>query len=69
MPRRWIEELDLFWNVQYILHAFLIGNKDLEVLIGNNYMVTNLPRTIARLFDQSNKYNGLTGTSCWMRKK
>jgi hypothetical protein len=69
MPRRWVEELDLFWNEQYMLHAFLIANKDFEVLIGNNYMVTNHPKKIARLFDQHNKYNGLAGGSFWIRKK
>jgi predicted O-methyltransferase YrrM len=68
-PRRWVEELDLFWNEQYILHAFLIGNREFEVLISNNYMVTKHPKKIARLFDQSNRYNGLAGGSFWMRKK
>jgi hypothetical protein len=68
-PRRWVEELDLFWNEQYILHAFLIGNRNFEILIGNNYMVTKHPEKIARLFDQSNKYNGLAGSSFWIRKK
>jgi hypothetical protein len=68
-PRKWVEELDLFWNEQYILHAFLIGNRDFEILISNNYMATKHPKKIARLFDQTNKYNGLAGGSFWMRKK
>ena len=68
-PRRWVEELDLFWNEQYILHAFLIGNREFEVLISNNYMVAKHPKKIARLFDQSNEYNGLAGGSFWIRKK
>jgi predicted O-methyltransferase YrrM len=67
-PRSWVEELDLFWNEQYMLHAFLIGNRDFEVLISNNYMVTKHPKKIARLFDQDNKYNGLAGGSFWMKK-
>jgi hypothetical protein len=69
VPRRWIEEMDLFWNEQYLLHAFLIGNKDFEVLIGNSYMVTNHPRKISRLFDQKNKSGGLAGASFWMRRR
>jgi hypothetical protein len=69
MPRSWIEEEDKFWNEQYILHAFLIGNRDFEILIGNNYMVTNHPLKIARLFDQKNKFNSLIGSSLWMRRK
>jgi hypothetical protein len=69
VPRRWIEELDLFWNEQYLLHAFLIGNRDFEVLIGNNYMLNNHPRKIARLFDQNEKSDGLAGVSFWMRRR
>jgi len=69
-PKRWIKELHLFWNEQYMLHAFLIGNRDFEVLIGNNYMATNHPKQIARIFDEYIKYGqGLGGGSFWLRKK
>jgi hypothetical protein len=43
MLKGWVKELDRFWNEQYILHAFLVGNRDFEVLIGNTYMATKHP--------------------------
>jgi hypothetical protein len=33
-PRQWTEELQLYWAEQYLLHAFLIGNADWEVVLG-----------------------------------
>jgi hypothetical protein len=33
-PRRLVEREDKFWNEQYLLHAFLIGNGSYEVALG-----------------------------------
>lgn len=60
----WIKDLQLFWNEQYILHAFLIGNYDFEVMFGNHYMMSKHPETLKKIFDKEPMRAG----SFWMRK-
>ena len=64
MPKKWIKDMQIFWNEQYLLHAFLIGNKDFEILIGNNYMKRNHPDALKNFLD----FNPMGGGSFWMRK-
>lgn len=63
LPKDWIERL-IFWNEQYLLHAFLIGNKDFEVLFGNRYMSLHHPESLHKIY--ANEPIG--GGSFWMRK-
>jgi hypothetical protein len=65
-PRKWIEEKMVFWNEQYLLHAFLIGNRDFEILFGNSFMGLNHPELLNKIY-QSDKPPG--GGSFWIRKK
>ena len=64
LPQNWIKDLHLFWNEQYLLNAFLIGNSDFEVLIGNRYMGLHHPDELKKFF----YYEPPGGGSFWMRK-
>jgi len=45
-PKKWLEEKLVFWNEQFLLHAFLIGNKNFEVLLSNYFMSLNYPELL-----------------------
>ena len=64
MPLEWTKERHLFWNEQYLLHAFLIGNYDFEVLLGIGYMAIFHPESLKKLYD----HEPVIGGSFWMRK-
>lgn len=65
MPREWITRLHLFWTEQYLLLAFLQGNRGFEVLIGSHY----LGRSHAGKTKEAFPYlNILGGCSFWMRR-
>lgn len=65
-PRKWLEWNLLFWNEQYLLNAFLIGNDDYEIILTNYYMRLNHPNLLKKFFE-----TGLPpgGGSFWMRRK
>ena len=42
-PYNWLKDLHLFWNEQYILHAFLSYNENFEVLLGNAFLGIKYP--------------------------
>lgn len=65
-PRKWLEYNLLFWNEQYLLNAFLIGNNDYEVILSNYYMHLYHPELL-RQFYETGKPSG--GGSFWMRRK
>ena len=63
MPKEWILQ-NLFWNEQYILHAFLIGNSDYKVLFGNKYMSIYHPDVLLKIFNNE----PIGGGSFWFKK-
>ena len=65
-PRNWVEENLLFWNEQYLLNAFLIGNKDFEILFGNSFMGLKHGDLLKKVYDAKGPVGG---TSFWIRKK
>jgi len=48
-PRRLAEESGLHWAEQYLLQAFLAGNRDFEVLAGAYALCRDRPEAMARL--------------------
>lgn len=38
MPRHWVLENRWFWNENYLLHAFLMNNKNYEIVAFNTYL-------------------------------
>lgn len=65
-PQSWVEKLRLFWNEQYLLHAFLIFNSGFEILFMNNYMGEKYPQEMRAVFPRSPWWGG---GSFWMRRK
>jgi len=63
-PKKWLEEELLFWNEQFLLHAFLIGNKNFEVLLSNYFMSLYYPELLTEFFDTKLPPGG---SSFWMR--
>lgn len=66
-PKDWIKnDHRRFWNEQYLLNAFLIGNTEFEILLANSYLGLKRPELLKRLFE-----TGLSagGGSFWIRKK
>lgn len=47
-PRAWAEEQQLYWAEQYLLQAFLIGNREWEVLLGCAAVQDAYPELVAR---------------------
>jgi hypothetical protein len=70
LPRQWTRENHWFWNEQYLLHAFLIGNLDFEVLFGTRYIIKNHPELLLNIYSDANfdSSDGISTSSFWMRR-
>src|ERR1019366_6710867 len=69
MPRVWVEKNLLFWNEQYLLLAFLQGNRDFEVLLASHYLGRCHPERLKQAFPYLNidiAWPG--GSSFWVRR-
>lgn len=64
--RDWIKEKMLFWNEQYLLRAFLMGNAEWDVTLP----VCRLSRTSPDLLQKAcpSPTGTVTGGSFWMRR-
>jgi hypothetical protein len=63
-PKNWVIGMHRFWNEQYLLHAFLIGNSTFEILFGIQYMMLHHRDVLTRLYGPKR----LGGRSFWIRK-
>jgi len=66
-PQPWLLEEHRFWNEQYLLQAFLIGNRMFEVLFAANYMHQRHPDALKQAipsYDPATRQPG----SFWMRR-
>jgi len=69
MPRDWIEKHHLFWNEQYLLLAFLQGNRDFEVLLASQYIGQCHRERLKEAFPHINTDLPLPGGgSFWIRR-
>jgi len=66
-PKEWIRR-KLFWNEMYLVWAFLIGNKDYEILLSNFFLFMKHNSTVNKLFPFIKDVPGGAG-SLWLRKK
>lgn len=64
-PREWLIE-GRVWNEQYLLHALLMGNAHLEVLLMTNFLQTNYPEVLEAKMPLTMKDRG---GSIWLRTK
>ena len=65
-PEKWIRENNFFWNEQYLLQAFLIGNSQFRVEYCVGYMGKRHLPELQKLFP--NYSCGMGGGSFWMRR-
>jgi hypothetical protein len=68
-PRQWFEDHRWFWSEQYLLQAFLIGNRGFQVVFAARAATVKFPGRVAAAvpsFEGSLRPNG--AGSFWMRR-
>jgi hypothetical protein len=66
-PQPWFLEEHRFWNEQYLLQAFLIGNQMFEVLWAGNYMHQHHPEALEQAIPSYDRTTRQPG-SFWLRR-
>jgi predicted O-methyltransferase YrrM len=66
-PQPWLLEEHRFWNEQYLLQAFLIGNSMFDVLWAGNYMHQRHPEVVEQAIPSYDRATRNPG-SFWMRR-
>jgi predicted O-methyltransferase YrrM len=64
--RDWVKEELRFWNEQYLLHAFLLFNREFQVLFGNTYAALRFGPEMKRVFPRSPWWGGV---SFWIERR
>jgi hypothetical protein len=67
-PRTWVKEWHRFWNEQYLLQAFLCGNRNFEVLFAGAWMTLRHPQLLADSFPSFLPGRNQLG-SFWLRRR
>ena len=67
-PRHWVMDHHHFWNEQYLLAAFLLGNRDWEVLFAAHYMARRHSSEVCSAL-RAEDLEGAAGSSFWMRRR
>jgi predicted O-methyltransferase YrrM len=67
-PKDWILKNKLFFNEQYILHAFLLFNEEFEILWAGSHMHLKFPKLLENSFKSYSKEKSWPG-SFWIRRK
>jgi predicted O-methyltransferase YrrM len=73
-PKRWYDEISIFWNEQYLLLAYLLENPGIEIVLPNySLSVKNRDALKNRLDDfdiwgLTQNLGGASGASMWLRK-
>lgn len=65
-PEKWIREKNFFWNEQYFLQAFLIGNSLFKIIFAVGFMGKNYTIKMKQVFPRYEV--GMGGGSFWMLK-
>ena len=75
LPRRYPRcyfEQKLFWNEQYLLQAFLCGNRDYQITWPGNYLLIHHPERMHGLFPEiasmREKWPDSEPSAFWMRR-
>ena len=66
-PKAWVRGRRVFWNEQYLLHAFLAFNHDFEILWSAGCMHSRQPAALERYFPDYDRNQQEAG-SIWMRR-
>ena len=65
-PEQWVRENHWFWTEQYLLQAFLMFNREFEVLWASQYMSRRYPKEVALTFPSYN--DGAYPGSLWIKR-
>ncbi len=63
-PLKWLKERRVFWNEQYLLHAYLLHNQRARVLVANRYLIERHAQLLRRVFPDSPT---TSGGSLWLQ--
>lgn len=64
-PQDWVKNKLLFWNEQYLVHAFLLFNPEFEIVFANAFMTQRHPAAMQAAFGPY--WPG--GGSLWLRRR
>ena len=73
-PKRWYQELNIQWNEQYLVLAFLMNSKMFEVLLPNYLIGREQDEKLSKIFSSwdlsaiTQNMGGINGASLWLRK-
>lgn len=74
-PRRWYDDISIFWNEQYLILAYLLENPHIEIVLPNYWLSIQYQGELKKRFetfdiwDLTNNLGGASGASLWLRKK
>jgi hypothetical protein len=66
-PEAWTRGMNFFWSEQYLLQAFLVGNRDFRTRFAVGWMGRRHPEAMARTFPGWQL--GMGGGSFWMSRE
>ena len=66
-PKRWVLDLHIFYNEQYLVQALLVLSSGLEIVFLNSYMGLMYQEEMRRTFPNSPWWDA--GGSCWIMRK
>lgn len=64
-PREWLEQLSFFWSEQYLVQAFLSGNREWEVLLAVHHLVRAVPQRMEKVV---RSFHPKAGGALWIRR-
>ena len=64
-PERWVMEMGVAWNEDYLLRAFLQFNQAFEIFFFNDYLFNHFRSQVEAAFKQPGNW---LGSSIWLRK-
>ncbi len=73
-PRRWYDDLSIFWNEQYLLLAYLLDNPGIEIILPNYYLSIKDQESLRErlkdfdIWGLTENLGGASGASLWLRK-
>lgn len=66
-PKQWLVDPEVFWAEQYLLQAFLTGNRDWDVMVASAALYSDEPDRLAAVFPSTPLASG--ASSFWMRRR
>ena len=67
-PKNWFVQEYRMWNEQYLLEAFLMHNKQYEIIGALSYLGYKYPQLAQKNFPFSYKTGWMRGSAMWLRK-